>query len=230
MPKRLLDQVLVVDVEATCWDGPVPKGQESEIIEIGLCLLETASGKRHCKRSILVRPERSTVSSFCTQLTGLTQEQVEQGMSFAQACALLQNDYLSHQRVWASYGDSDRLRFEKQCRECQVIYPFGPKHVNVKILFALHHALPREVGMAQALRILDLPLEGTHHSGADDAWNIATIFARILQKRTIPGGVSLVFPFLILGKPPFASNFGGLSFFSDKIAYTCSDGADRQST
>ena len=185
MPKRLLDQVLIVDVEATCWDGPTPDGQESEIIEIGLCLLETASGKRHSKRSILVRPERSTVSSFCTHLTGLTQEQVGQGISFAQACTLLQNDYCSHQRVWASYGDSDRLRFEKQCREHQVIYPFGPKHVNIKILFALLHAFPREVGMARALQTLDLPLEGTHHSGADDAWNSALIFAGILQKQTI---------------------------------------------
>ena len=55
MPKRWLDQVLIVDVEATCWDGPVPEGQESEIIEIGLCLMETAAGKRHSKRNILIR-------------------------------------------------------------------------------------------------------------------------------------------------------------------------------
>lgn len=182
MPKRLLDQVLIVDVEATCWDGPSPEGQESEIIEIGLCLLEVASGKRQSKRSILVRPERSTVSPFCTELTGLTQERVEQGISFAEACALLQSEYKAHQRVWASYGDSDRLRFEKQCREREIAYPFSPRHVNVKILFALLHALPREVGMAHALQLLDIPLEGTHHSGADDAWNIALIFAGILQK------------------------------------------------
>ena len=88
----------------------------------------------------------------------------------------------SHLRVWASYGDSDRLRFEKLCREREVTYPFSPRHINVKILFALLHTLPKEVGMAQALQILGHPLEGTHHSGADDAWNIATIFAGILQK------------------------------------------------
>lgn len=186
MPKRMLDQVLIVDVEATCWDGPAPAGQTSEIIEIGLCLLETASGIRHSKRSILVRPERSTVSPFCTQLTGLTQEQVEQGISFAEACALLQSEYRSHQRVWASYGDSDRLRFEKSCQERQIAYPFAPRHINVKILFALVHALPREVGMAHALQVLGMPLEGTHHSGADDAWNIAAIFAGILQRQPVP--------------------------------------------
>ena len=34
---RKLDQILVVDVESNCWDGPPPDGQESEMIEIGVC-------------------------------------------------------------------------------------------------------------------------------------------------------------------------------------------------
>jgi len=29
MPRRHLDQVVVVDVEATCWEGEPPLGQES---------------------------------------------------------------------------------------------------------------------------------------------------------------------------------------------------------
>jgi inhibitor of KinA sporulation pathway (predicted exonuclease) len=45
----------------------------------------------------LVKPERSTVSEFCTELTTLTQEQVDQGMSFAEACERLQKRYLSNQ-------------------------------------------------------------------------------------------------------------------------------------
>ncbi|HLI69599.1 MAG TPA: 3'-5' exonuclease [Ktedonobacteraceae bacterium] len=187
MPRRILDQVLIVDIEATCWEGPPPDGQESEIIEIGLCLFEVASRQRHDKRSILVRPERSTVSPFCTQLTGLTQKQVEQGISFAEACTLLRNDYHSHLRAWASYGDSDRLRFERQCRAQQIAYPFAPRHINIKLLFALAYALPKEVGMAHALHILGIPLEGTHHSGADDAWNIAAIFAILLQRDRLVG-------------------------------------------
>ena len=37
---RKLDQILVIDVEATCWEGNPPPGQTSEIIEIGLCVLD----------------------------------------------------------------------------------------------------------------------------------------------------------------------------------------------
>ncbi|HEY4386609.1 MAG TPA: 3'-5' exonuclease [Ktedonobacteraceae bacterium] len=181
MAKKLLDQVLVIDVEATCWEGPAPEGQESEIIEIGLCMLEIASGQRLEKCSLLVKPTRSEVSPFCTQLTTLTPEQVAQGISFAEACAILQTSYLAKERVWASYGEYDRQIFEQQCHSQGVAYPFGTRHLNMKTLFALQHALPREVGLAAALRILNLPLEGIHHRGDDDAWNSALILSLLLR-------------------------------------------------
>ncbi|MEO6890688.1 MAG: hypothetical protein ABI456_14880 [Ktedonobacteraceae bacterium] len=36
--------------------------------------------------------------------------------------------------------------------------------------------------MAEALQLLQLPLEGVHHRGGDDAWNIAAILAAILRR------------------------------------------------
>jgi inhibitor of KinA sporulation pathway (predicted exonuclease) len=177
---RRLDRILVIDIESTCWEGPPPEGQDNEIIEIGLCPLDVTTGKRLEKRSILVRPERSTVSAHCTRLTTLTQEQVDKGISFAEACALLRRDYLTHDRPWASYGDYDRRQFERQCRDTGIEYPFGPTHFNIKSLFAVVHALPQEVDLPEALQRLQLPHEGTHHRGDDDAWNIAAILARLL--------------------------------------------------
>ena len=177
---RKLDQIIVIDVEATCWEGNPPPGQESEIIEIGVCPVEVATGRRLEKRSILVRPERSRVSPFCTQLTTLTEEQVAAGVPFAEACQTLRKEYQTRDRLWASFGDYDRNQFERQCGSARVAYPFGPGHLNVKTLFALSRALPHEVGMAQALELLGVELEGTHHRGGDDAWNIAGILAALL--------------------------------------------------
>src|SRR5215218_10147223 len=135
MAKRL-DHVIVIDIESTCWDGGFPpKGQANDIIEIGICPLEVSTGRRLERRSILVKPERSTVSPFCTRLTTLTQEQVDGGIPFRQACAMLRETYLTKDRVWASYGDYDRRQFERQCQARAVGYPFGPGHLNVKILF-----------------------------------------------------------------------------------------------
>jgi inhibitor of KinA sporulation pathway (predicted exonuclease) len=176
-----LDAIVVVDVESTCWEDAPPPGEESEIIEIGLCLLDVRSGEREGCESLLFRPERSRVSEFCTQLTTLSSEEVAKGISFPEACATLERRFHTRERPWASYGDYDRRQFERQCSSRGVRYPFGPTHVNVKNLFALVQRLPAEVGMDQALAKLGLPLEGTRHRGGDDAWNIAAILARLLS-------------------------------------------------
>lgn len=182
MAKRL-DHVIVIDIESTCWDGGFPpKGEANDIIEIGLTPLEVSTGRRLEKRSILVRPERSKVSPFCTSLTTLTQAQVDTGILFKDACKLLETEYLSQERLWASFGDYDRRQFEKQCRDQGVRYPFGPSHLNVKTLCAVARALPTEIGLPQALAFYGLKLEGTHHRGHDDAWNIAALLAELLKK------------------------------------------------
>lgn len=175
-----LDRIIVIDLEATCWDGDPPPGQHSEIIEIGVCVLDVQSGERVEKRSILVQPEHSEVSEFCTALTSLTPGQVRGGVSFERACRILERKYRSHDRVWASYGSYDRRQFERQCAERGIRYPFNATHINVKSLLALMHGLPREVGLRRALTMLDLPLDGRHHRGVDDAWNTAQILAQLL--------------------------------------------------
>ena len=175
-----LDRVVVVDVEATCWEGEPPPGQRSEIIEIGVCFLHMDDGRVSARRSILVRPRHSTVSDFCTELTTLTPQQVAGGVDFAEACSLMQRDYDSRSRAWASYGDYDRRQFWRQCRDFAVPYPFGPTHINVKNLFSLAMGLEREVDLLQALGMCGLALEGTYHRGGDDAWNIARLLSQIL--------------------------------------------------
>jgi inhibitor of KinA sporulation pathway (predicted exonuclease) len=182
MASRKLDKIIVVDVESTCWDGDPPQGEKNEIIEIGVCLLDIATGERTQKESILVRPHLSSVSAFCTRLTTLTQEQVLQGISFKEACSLLNDRFHSRSRVWASFGDYDRSQFERQCKREDVMYPFNSSHINVKTLFAVVHKYSHEVGMSIALKHLGLPLEGIHHRGGDDAWNIAAILSRLLER------------------------------------------------
>ena len=176
-----LDRVLVVDVEATCWDGPAPAGMASDIIEIGLCELDVATGWRGARRGIMVRPDRSTVSPFCTELTTITPERAAAGVPFAEACATLRDEHRSGQRVWASWGEYDRAQFTRQCAATGVPYPFGARHLNVKTLFSLVHGLDRELGMAGALRHVGHELVGTHHRGVDDAWNIAGLLAELLR-------------------------------------------------
>jgi inhibitor of KinA sporulation pathway (predicted exonuclease) len=177
---RKLDKILVIDVEATCWEGDPPEGQVSEIIEIGLCVLNVATGERDAPRAIMVQPQRSTLSEFCIRLTTITPEMLADGMHFAEACDLLREEYQSHQRTWASYGDYDRLQFVKQCEAWGIPYPFGRSHINVKNLLALQLGLKKEVGLQVGTSLLGLTFEGSIHRGIDDAWNIAAVLDRVL--------------------------------------------------
>jgi len=189
--------ILVVDVEATCWEGDPPPGQQAEIIEVGYALLDVPAREVRQCGSLLVRPQRSRVSAFCTNLTTLTPEIVDGGVTFDAACRFLTETLDSRSLTWASYGDYDRKQFARQCESFGVPYPFGEAHLNVKSLFARAHALPREVGMAAALKILERPLTGIHHRGGDDARNIAGILADLLapapaDRRVLAGGGRLV--------------------------------------
>lgn len=177
-----LDQIIVIDLEASCWPGDPPPGQRSEIIEIGLCTLDVQSLRRLETRSILIRPEHSEISDYCTALTTLTPTDVARGISLRDACGILREEYAAEERLWASFGDYDRKKLERECRAKRVAYPFGDTHLNVKNLFAIVHRLPQEVELDQVLGMLGWAMEGTYHRGDADAWNIARVLGHILGR------------------------------------------------
>lgn len=179
-------EVLVVDVEATCWEGAPPKGEVSEIIEVGLCVLDVDTLERWGNEGLLVRPTRSRVSEFCTQLTTLTAEDVAAGASFAEVCRTLVEAHAGRQRLFASYGNYDRKIFTRQCQDEGVDYPFSADHWNIKQALCERLGWRRPVGMKKALQLLGMPLEGTHHRGRDDAWNIAALAAHLLREGLAP--------------------------------------------
>ncbi|GAA4278648.1 3'-5' exonuclease [Aquimarina mytili] len=173
---KTTNTIIIIDLEATCWKGSIPQGQVNEIIEIGICLLDIKTGAISKNQGILIKPERSVVSSFCTELTTITQELLdEKGISFQAACELLRTEYNSEKYTWASYGQYDLNMMKKQCSYSGIEYPLSENHINVKTLFSETKGLRKKVGMKGALGILDIPLEGTHHRGVDDARNIAKI-------------------------------------------------------
>ncbi len=181
-----LDLVVIIDIEATCWDKNPPPSQENEIIEIGICTLNIRTGERIDRDSLLVKPIKSTVSPFCSELTSLTQTQVENGLRFDRACAILRKKYHTKSRIWASYGDYDRKMFEKQCAARGVAYPFNGTHINIKSLYAMLMGLDREIGLGSVLDQLNIDFEGRPHRGIDDAWNEALILSHLIQKIRLP--------------------------------------------
>lgn len=182
MARNKLDKIIVVDLEATCWEGEIPPGMRSDIIEIGAVSLNVATGEIEQRASYLVRPASSTVSQFCTDLTGYTWNDLKGAQPFDSACKKLIRNFGSKNRVWASWGDYDRLHMERECRYYETPYPFGARHINAKTLFGLVHKLPRELGLKRALQYTGFDFMGTPHKGVDDAYNTARLLHAIMFK------------------------------------------------
>lgn len=183
MAVKNLNQILVVDVESTCWNTKQEQGDnDNEIIEIGITTLNLDKSMRYTlgdTESILVKPF-GPISEFCTQLTTITPEMVNGAPRFGDALNYLKNKYNSKEKTWASWGDYDRLQFERQCKTSIYSYPFSSTHLNVKNLWAIMHR-HKPCGMMEALEYMGFNHTGTHHRGSDDSRNIAYLLMNLLN-------------------------------------------------
>ena len=174
------DKIIIIDLEATCWAGEVPQNQESDIIEIGLAVLNVKTGEIEDNTNYLIKPERSLVSPFCTELTGWTQEKVNNGMRFHVALDHMKKTFKTKKRAWASYGEYDRKMFYNQCQFSETPYPFSQQHLNIKEMVNLFNGGAKMLGLGQALKKAGLEFQGTPHRGQDDAYNIARLLRHFM--------------------------------------------------
>lgn len=186
MKKRDLSVIVVVDLEATC--DVKMKPEKSEIIEFGLAVVRLSSkiGGDRIDRGerLLVRPH-GPITTYCTDLTGITQDEVNAAPYLSEALERIITSLPADLpplklMTWASWGDYDRNQLQRKCTRKSLPYPFGTTHLNVKNLYALRHRLSHEIGMDEALTREGLSLDGRHHNGRDDAYNIARLLVREL--------------------------------------------------
>jgi inhibitor of KinA sporulation pathway (predicted exonuclease) len=180
LPETLsLGKVVVVDIERTCWEDPIPD-ERSEIIEVGVCLLTVESLEISRPRRIFVKPTTSKISEFCTKLTGITDDIIAtKGVTTAAAYEILVNEYKLNERVWAGWG-WDNVRMQEQLPQPNQ-QPFSPSYIDICGLFSIIHRSPRRFGLLQALALLNQEPIGSHHSAGDDAYNAARVLRYIVE-------------------------------------------------
>ena len=175
-------EVVVIDLEATCWSTPEEAAlNTSEIIEIGVCILDAVTGEIRNPRGLIVKPQLSTVSDFCTELTSITPEMVEQGMSFEDAISILKKDYGISKKIVAAYGNYDQTMFKRECESKGIKFPFGPTYLNISAMATLKAKAGKRLGLSRACQYFSLPFEGQLHRGVDDAVMAAKILWKIIQ-------------------------------------------------
>ncbi|MBP2657916.1 MAG: 3-5 exonuclease [Firmicutes bacterium] len=168
---------LVVDLEATCEENDRNYG--NEIIEIGAVLLD-AKGKQIGEFDEFVRPiNKPILTDFCMELTSIKQSDIDSAEPFT---VVLQkfNNWLGDKAkytIFCSWGYYDMNQIRNDCAIYNIddkTLPWLVRRISVKHQFSKLMNKPR-CGMTKALHILNIPHEGTHHRGIDDARNIAKI-------------------------------------------------------
>jgi inhibitor of KinA sporulation pathway (predicted exonuclease) len=172
---------VVIDLEATCSDdGCVPRG-EMEIIEIGAVIADAPNWEPLAEFQTFVRPVRNPeLTSFCRELTGIEQSDVDAAPPFAAALAALAK-WLSDwpNAVFCSWGDYDRKQFHRDCDFHSVDYPLGTRHINLKEAYAARFKLKRGRGLAWVLTQHGLDFDGRPHRALDDTHNITRLLPLI---------------------------------------------------
>jgi len=178
---------LVLDLAATCCDRGTIARNQMEIIEIGAVMVESKTLTIVDEFQTFVKPIRNPMlTEFCTSLTSIAQTQVEIAPTYPEASVLLKNWLSSYSNgVFGSWGDFDRQQFKKDSNFHQLPFPIAYPHVNLKKIFTKTQGLRKRYGMAQALELVNLPLEGTHYRGIDDARNIAKLWPYILGEKKL---------------------------------------------
>lgn len=170
---------VIVDLEATCWENGTNPSR-MEIIEIGAVLLEASNTQPSKEFSQFVKPiAESVLSAFCTQLTSIQQRDVDNAEYFYQVFPAFLDWIGPEPFTLCSWGAYDLNQFRTDCQRHGISFPTTfEQHINLKKAFAQWKRV-KPCGMKAALAMLNLPLEGQHHRGIDDARNIAKI-AQIL--------------------------------------------------
>jgi 3'-5' exoribonuclease 1 len=169
---------LIIDLEATCCHQKSIPRHIMEIIEIGAVMLNRQTWEIDDEFQQFIKPVRNPqLTAFCTELTSISQQQVDAAPNFPEAMSKL-TDWMNlfPNNIFCSWGNYDKSQFIQDCKFHHIPYPFGAEHRNIKTEFSEYLGVSHKFGMAQALERLGMELQGTHHRGIDDARNITAIY------------------------------------------------------
>jgi 3'-5' exoribonuclease 1 len=173
---------IIVDLEATCWEG-WDKSQ-NETIEIGAIKINEKK-EFVSEFSYFIKPLKHPVlSDFCKKLTSIKQEDVDNAPHFDEVIEKFKS-WIGHgteDYLLCSWGFYDKKQFESDCRIFGLDESWLTKHISLKHQHGQIRKLQRAIGMKNALEFEGLKLEGTHHRGIDDARNIGKIFIKYFDK------------------------------------------------
>ncbi|XP_040927944.1 ERI1 exoribonuclease 2 isoform X2 [Betta splendens] len=194
---QMFSHLIVIDFESTCWREKTNYSQE--IIEFPAVLLNTSTGEIESEFHTYVQPqEHPILSKFCTELTGITQRQVEAGIPL-QICLSQFSRWLQHlQREMglvfpsSQHRSSEPSPSQKQYWDLGVCLQYECKRkqlhkpdvlnswIDLRSTYRLFYDR-KPKGLNGALQDLGIQFSGREHSGLDDSRNTAKLASRMMR-------------------------------------------------
>ena len=173
---------LVIDLEATC-DQPQLPNEKIEIIEIGAAFVNSRFEVVSTYEGFVKPVVFQTLTPFCTQLTTITQDQVDSAPEFVEACVLFDawvSDCVKsfgEVEFWGSWGQYDYAQFIRNAELLKVDIPkfMSIEHRNLKQVYGKSVGLKRGPGLKKTLGYEKMSFEGTQHRALADVLNIVRV-------------------------------------------------------
>jgi len=193
------DFYLVMDLECTCEEND--RNYPNEIIEFPIILINSRTLTKDAEFHRFVRPILNPqLSEFCTTLTGITQDIVDNAEPFSVVLKqfddwLIENNLGSHEGAnsfcFVTDGIWDMKKFialelskldnNKQTDLVQRMKLAFSKWVDVRQLFSAFYGI-RAMGIDNMLSKWNTNFAGRQHSGLDDTRNIATVSLNLMSE------------------------------------------------
>lgn len=194
----------VLDFEATCEEREIQPAWVHEIIEFPVVFLNLKTGVVDYIFHSYVQPiEVPVLTDFCTNLTGITQDKVEEAPTLDEVIQLFEQFLEEHSMkalfdfpengedeffsyVIATDGPWDFESFLiTECNRKEIPFPsFAKFYINIRHWYANSRQLGngKMHNVNRMLKNLGLSFIGRPHSGLDDAKNIARIAKVCFEK------------------------------------------------
>ncbi|CAB4040349.1 3 -5 exoribonuclease 1 [Paramuricea clavata] len=186
------DYFVVIDFEGTCEEENTA-GYIHEIIEFPAILVNARTLELEDEFHRYCRPlEKIMLSKFCQNLTGITQETVNDAKPFSDVLtefnAWLEKHHLGTENMFviATDGPWDMGKFlPAQCTLSGIPVPgYASRWVNVRKHYRRYYRAEEfqtPLTLELILENLGMSFEGRPHSGIDDARNIAKILVKMVR-------------------------------------------------
>jgi inhibitor of KinA sporulation pathway (predicted exonuclease) len=179
-------KILTLDTELSCWENRVfHRKQVKELFQFGLALIDVDTLTIERSGCYFIKNERHEVTTFCTELTGITQRQLtRQGLTLEHARQVMSDKWGIGNRATplVAWGDESKW-MRGDYLEKGLEYPFHNGLINLADYHQFGHKKSRKrPGLKKTCNYYGVKMHEPHHNAESDAISLANLLIEMIKR------------------------------------------------